>query len=80
MRTFKPLGDRLLVRPDAPIEKQTTGLSAPPSQKEQPTEGIVVAVGEVGRRQFCDVVDLPAPSLASRSDGASSTPSTPDGT
>ena len=45
MRTFKPLGDRLLVRPDAPIEKQTTGLAAPPSQKEVPTEGIVVAVG-----------------------------------
>ena len=45
MRTFKPLGDRLLVRPDAPIEKQTTGLAAPPSQIEAPTEGIVVAVG-----------------------------------
>ena len=45
MRTFHPLGDRLLVRPDAPIEKQTTGLAAPPSQKEVPTEGIVVAVG-----------------------------------
>lgn len=45
MRTFKPLGDRLLVRPDALPEKQTTGLAAPPSQKEAPTEGIVVAVG-----------------------------------
>ena len=45
MRTFRPLGDRLLVRPDVPIEKQTTGLAAPPSQIEAPTEGIVVAVG-----------------------------------
>ena len=45
MRTFKPLSDRVLVRPEAPIEKKTTGLAAPPSQKEAPTEGIVVAVG-----------------------------------
>ena len=52
MRTFKPLGDRLLVRPDAPIEKQTTGLSAPPSQKEVPTEGIVVAVGPMAKSVY----------------------------
>jgi chaperonin GroES len=45
MRNFRPLGDRLLVRPDAPPEKKTTGLAEPPSQKEQPTEGIVEAVG-----------------------------------
>ena len=45
MRTFKPLGDRLLVLPDAPVAKKTTGLAEPPSQKEAPTEGIVVAVG-----------------------------------
>ena len=45
MRTFKPLGDRLLVLPDAPIAKKTTGLAEPPSQKEAPTEGVVVAVG-----------------------------------
>jgi co-chaperonin GroES (HSP10) len=45
MRKFCPLGDRLLVRPDAPTEKKTIGLAAPPSQKEAATEGIVVAGG-----------------------------------
>jgi chaperonin GroES len=51
MRTFKPLGDRLLVLPDAPVAKKTTGLAEPPSQKEAPTEGIVVAVGPFAIRR-----------------------------
>lgn len=59
MRTFRPLGDRLLIRPDAPIEKQTTGLAAPPSQIEAPTEGIVVAVGPEIRCQ-CGLIDCPS--------------------
>jgi chaperonin GroES len=44
MRTLTPLSDRVLVKPDA-VPVKTTGLAAPPSQKEVPTEGIVVAVG-----------------------------------
>jgi co-chaperonin GroES (HSP10) len=44
MRKFIPLGDRVLVLPDTTPVK-TTGLAAPPSQKDAPTEGIVVAVG-----------------------------------
>lgn len=51
MRTFKPLGDRLLVLPDAPVAKKTTGLAEPPSQKETPTEGIVVAMGPKAERR-----------------------------
>ena len=44
MRTFTPFGDRVLVKPDA-VQTKTTGLATPQSQKEVPTEGIVVAVG-----------------------------------
>ena len=51
MRKFIPLGDRLLVRPDAPAVKKSTGLAEPPSQKEAPTEGIVVAVGPKAERR-----------------------------
>ena len=52
MRKFIPMGDRVLVRPDAPAAKKTTGLAEPPSQKEQPTEGIVVAVGPMAHRFY----------------------------
>ena len=52
MRKFKPLGDRLLVLPDAPAVKKTTGLAEPPSQKEAPTEGIVVAVGPMAIKGY----------------------------
>ena len=44
MRTFIPFGDRVLVKPDA-VQTKTTGLATPQSQKEVPTEGIVVAAG-----------------------------------
>jgi chaperonin GroES len=49
MRTLTPLGDRVLVKPDA-VPVKTTGLAAPPSQKEVPTEGIVVAAGPKAKR------------------------------
>ena len=52
MRTFKPLGDRLLVLPDAPVAENTKGLAKPPSQKEAPTEGIVVAVGPLAIKGY----------------------------
>ena len=44
MRTFIPFGDRVLVKPDA-VQTKTTGLATPQSQKEVPTEGLVVAAG-----------------------------------
>ena len=42
---FRPLHDRVLVLPDGAAPK-TVGLAAPPSQKEEPTQGTVVAVGK----------------------------------
>ena len=44
MRTFIPFGDRVLIKPITTAVK-TTGLATPQSQKEVPTEGIVVAAG-----------------------------------
>ena len=44
MRTFTPFGDRVLVKPEA-VQIKTTGLVTPQSQKDVPTEGVVVAVG-----------------------------------
>ena len=44
MRKFFPLHDRVLVLPDA-IAVKVGGLAQAPSQKEEPTEGIIVAVG-----------------------------------
>jgi len=41
---FRPLHDRVLVLPDGAAPK-TVGLAAPPSQKEEPTQGVVVAAG-----------------------------------
>jgi len=44
MTKFRPLHDRVLVLPDgAPVK--TGGLSQPSSQKEEPTQGVVVAAG-----------------------------------
>ena len=44
-RKFIPLGDRILVLPDSiPVKK--TGLLQPQAQMAEPTEGIVMAVGE----------------------------------
>ena len=44
MSKFRPLADRILVLPNRPPVKQG-GLAAPPSQEEEPTQGIVVAAG-----------------------------------
>jgi chaperonin GroES len=57
MRTLTPLGDRVLVKPDA-VPVKTTGLAAPPSQKEVPTEGIVVAAGPRALRADDNDLDI----------------------
>lgn len=44
MTRFRPLADRILVLPNRPPVK-TGGLAAPPSQEEEPTQGVVVATG-----------------------------------
>ena len=44
--TFKPLGDRALIRPIAAATKTASGLEIPTSiERERPQEGEVVAVG-----------------------------------
>jgi chaperonin GroES len=43
---YKPLGDRLLVKPNPSEEKTKSGIVLPDSAKEKPQEGKVIAVGE----------------------------------
>lgn len=44
-----PMGDRVLIKPEAPEEMTSFGLIIPDSAKEKPEHGTVVAVGP-GRR------------------------------
>jgi chaperonin GroES len=47
---FKPMGDRVLVKPDSMEEKTASGIIIPDTaRKEKPETGIVVAVG-AGKR------------------------------
>lgn len=46
MSTFKPLGDRVAVKPLPAEEKTAGGLYVPDTAKEKPQRGTVVAVGE----------------------------------
>ena len=44
-RSFKPLGDRVVVKPLEREEVTKTGLVLPDTAKEKPQEGEVIAVG-----------------------------------
>jgi chaperonin GroES len=46
MSTFKPIGDRVAVRPEPAEEKTAGGLYVPDTAKEKPQRGTIVAVGE----------------------------------
>jgi chaperonin GroES len=46
MASIKPLGDRVLVKPDVAEEKTASGIIIPDTAKEKPQRGIVVAVGQ----------------------------------
>lgn len=46
MSIFKPLGDRVAVKPQPAEEKTAGGLYVPDTAKEKPQRGTVVAVGE----------------------------------
>ena len=46
---YKPLGDRLLVKPNESEEKTKSGIVLPDSAKEKPQEGLVISAGEGGR-------------------------------
>jgi len=43
---YRPLGDRLLVKPKPSEGKTKSGIVLPDSAKEKPQEGKVIAVGE----------------------------------
>ena len=45
MASITPLGDRVLVRPEAAEEKTSFGLFIPDTAKEKPQKGTVIAVG-----------------------------------
>ena len=45
MTSIKPLGDRVVVRPEAAEEKTESGLYIPDTAKEKPQRGTVVAAG-----------------------------------
>jgi len=45
MSKFKPLGDKLLVRPLEAEQITKAGIVLPDSAKEKPQEGVVIAVG-----------------------------------
>ena len=45
MAKFKPLGDRVAVKPEPADEKTAGGLYVPDTAKEKPQRGTVVAIG-----------------------------------
>lgn len=46
---YRPLGDRLLVKPKESEEKTKSGIVLPDSAKEKPQEGKVIATGDGAR-------------------------------
>lgn len=45
MASIRPLGDRVVVRPEAAEERTSAGIYIPDTAKEKPQRGKVVAVG-----------------------------------
>ena len=45
MATLKPLGDRVVVKPQAREEMTKSGIYLPDTAKEKPQEGTIIAVG-----------------------------------
>jgi chaperonin GroES len=58
--TIRPLGDRVLVRPEESAdEKSPSGIIIPDTaRKEKPERGVVVAVGEGKRNEKGDVLSM----------------------
>ncbi len=57
MAAIKPLGDRVVVRPEAAEEKTESGLYIPDTAKEKPQRGTVVSVGP-GRVENGTKIDM----------------------
>jgi len=45
MTSIKPLGDRVVVKPEAADERTASGLYIPDTAKEKPQRGTIVSVG-----------------------------------
>ena len=57
MASITPIGDRVVVRPEAAEEKTSSGLFIPDTAKEKPQKGTVVAVG-TGRYENGTKIDM----------------------
>lgn len=57
MAKIKPLGDRVVVRPEPAEEKTSSGLYIPDAAKEKPQRGTIVAVGP-GRVENGNKIDM----------------------
>ena len=57
MASITPIGDRVVVRPEAAEEKTSSGLFIPDTAKEKPQKGTVVAVG-TGRYENGVKIDM----------------------
>jgi len=55
---FKPLHDRIAIRPQAEEEKTAGGIIIPDTAKEKPMQGTVVAVGSGVKNQSGNLVPL----------------------
>jgi len=55
---FKPLHDRVAVKPQEREEKTSGGIIIPDTAKEKPMQGIVVSVGEGTRDKDGNIVPL----------------------
>ena len=57
MASIKPLGDRVVVKPEAAEEKTSSGLYIPDTAKEKPQRGKIIAVGP-GRVENGTKIDM----------------------
>ncbi len=52
---IKPLADRVLVEPQAALEKTASGIIIPDTAKEKPQRGVVVAAGKGTKDETMEV-------------------------
>ena len=57
MASLRPLGDRVVVKPQEAEEKTDSGLYIPDTAKEKPQQGTVVSVGP-GRTENGNKIDM----------------------
>ncbi|MDD5622510.1 MAG: co-chaperone GroES [Actinomycetota bacterium] len=55
---YRPLGDRLLVKPNPSEEKTKSGIVLPDSAKEKPQEGKILAVGKGAKDEKGNIIPM----------------------